>query len=70
MLNVIMKDILGTPAILIGLFSLISLLLQRKNAADTVSGTLRTIMGFIILGAGANVIIGSLDVFSKMFEKG
>jgi PTS system ascorbate-specific IIC component len=70
MLNVIMKDILGTPAILIGLFSLLGLILQRKSAADTVSGTLKTIMGFIILGAGANVIIGSLDVFSKMFEHG
>jgi PTS system ascorbate-specific IIC component len=69
MLNLI-TDVLGTPAILIGLFSLIGLLLQRKNAADTISGTLKTIMGFIILGAGANVIVGTLDNFGKMFEKG
>lgn len=70
MINVIMKDILGTPAILVGLFALIGLLLQRKNAAETVSGTLKTIMGFVILGAGAGVLVNSLDAFGKMFEKG
>jgi PTS system ascorbate-specific IIC component len=70
MLNVIMNDILGTPAILIGLFALVGLILQRKSIADTVSGTLKTVMGFIILGAGAGVLIGSLDNFGKMFEEG
>lgn len=70
MRDLIMKDILGSPAILVGLFALIGLLLQRKNIADTVSGTLKTIMGFLILGAGAGVLIKSLDIFSKMFEKG
>ena len=70
MINVIMKDILGTPAILIGLFALLGLILQKKSLADTVSGTLKTIMGFIILGAGAGVLIGALDIFGKMFEEG
>ncbi|NHM30677.1 PTS ascorbate transporter subunit IIC [Neobacillus terrae] len=70
MLNVIMKDILGTPAILIGIFALLGLILQRKSVADTISGTLKTVMGFIILGAGAGVLVGSLDIFGKMFEHG
>ncbi|SEM89859.1 PTS ascorbate transporter subunit IIC [Lihuaxuella thermophila] len=69
MFDMIMKDILGTPAILVGLFALIGLLLQKKGAADIVAGTLKTIMGFLIIGAGANVIIGSLDVFGKMFNQ-
>ncbi|WP_405155076.1 PTS ascorbate transporter subunit IIC [Paenibacillus sp. FSL K6-0108] len=68
MLNLIMKDILGTPSILVGLFALIGLLLQRKSAADIVSGTLKTVMGFVIIGAGATVLIGSLDKFSQMFN--
>ncbi|KYG34280.1 PTS ascorbate transporter subunit IIC [Priestia endophytica] len=69
MVDFIMKDILGTPSILIGLFALVGLLLQKKSAADTVSGTLKTVMGFVILGAGAAVIEGSLGVFRGMFEK-
>ncbi|MFC0470953.1 PTS ascorbate transporter subunit IIC [Halalkalibacter kiskunsagensis] len=68
MLEIIMKDILGTPAILVGLFALIGLLLQRKATTDIVSGTLKTIMGFVIIGAGAGVLIGSLDIFSQMFN--
>lgn len=68
MLQVIMNDILGEPAILIGLFALVGLLLQRKSSADVVSGTLKTVMGFLIIGAGATVLIGSLDIFGKMFD--
>ncbi|MBM7095718.1 PTS ascorbate transporter subunit IIC [Bacillus sp. H-16] len=69
MAELIMNDILGTPAILVGLFALMGLLLQKKGAADTVSGTLKTIMGFVILGVGAGVLISSLDFFSQMFER-
>lgn len=68
MLELIMNDILGTPAILIGLFALVGLLLQRKSSAEVVSGTMKTVMGFLIIGAGATVLIGSLDVFGKMFD--
>ncbi|GGI18009.1 PTS ascorbate transporter subunit IIC [Gottfriedia solisilvae] len=68
MLEIIMKDILGVPSILVGLFAFIGLLLQRKSSADIVSGTLKTVMGFIIIGAGAGVLIGALDIFSKMFN--
>ncbi|WP_232732417.1 PTS ascorbate transporter subunit IIC [Bacillus sp. mrc49] len=53
---------------LVGLFALVGLLLQRKAAADVVSGTLKTVMGFIIIGAGAAVLIGALDIFSQMFD--
>ncbi|ARI76283.1 PTS ascorbate transporter subunit IIC [Halobacillus mangrovi] len=69
MIDLIMKDILGTPAILVGLFALIGLLVQRKNTGDVVSGTLKTIMGFVILGAGANVLVQSLGQFSSMFNE-
>lgn len=69
MIDLVMKDILGTPAILVGLFALIGLLVQRKNGADVVSGTLKTILGFVILGAGATVITQSLGKFSSMFDK-
>lgn len=69
MFDLIMKDILGTPAILVGLFALFGLLLQRRGIADTVSGTLKTVMGFMILSAGATVITNSLGVFGTMFEK-
>lgn len=68
MVDLIMRDILGTPAILVGLFALIGLLLQKKDIANVISGTLKTIMGFVILGAGAGVLVASLNNFSSMFD--
>jgi len=68
MLDVIMNDILGTPAILVGLFAFVGLLIQKKSTSTVLSGTLKTVMGFVILGTGASVLIGSLNHFSKMFD--
>ncbi|MCU5773238.1 PTS ascorbate transporter subunit IIC [Erwiniaceae bacterium BAC15a-03b] len=68
MLSFIMQDVLGTPAILVGLFSLIGLLLQKKSFSEVVSGTTKTIMGFLILIAGAALVATTLTTFSQLFE--
>ena len=68
MLNLLINDVLGTPAILVGSFSSIGLLLQKKSLSEIVSGTLKTIMGFLILTIGADVISRTLTVFSALFE--
>lgn len=69
MLNVIL-DILKVPAILVGLISLIGLLLQKKSASDTIKGTIKTILGFIIIGGGAGILVGALVPFGQLFEVG
>ena len=56
MLQFIIHDVLGTPAILVGLFSLIGLLLQKKAFSDGISGTLKTITGFVKLTSVAAII--------------
>lgn len=68
MLKFIIQDVLGTPAILVGLFSLIGLLLQKKSCSDVISGTLKTIMGFLILTGGAGIVSASLASFSQLFS--
>jgi PTS system ascorbate-specific IIC component len=61
-------DVIGNPSILIGIFAFVGLILQKKSLSEIMSGTLKTVMGFIMIGAGANVIVSSLDVFGKMFN--
>ncbi|GGP22536.1 PTS ascorbate transporter subunit IIC [Silvimonas iriomotensis] len=61
-------DILSDPAILIGIFALIGLLLQKAKVSDVVAGTIKTILGFVILGAGAQILVGSLDIFRQVFD--
>ncbi len=68
MLQFIIHDVLGTPAILVGLFSMIGLLLQKKAVSEVISGTLKTIMGFVILTSGAAIIATTLTTFSQLFE--
>lgn len=68
MLQFIIHDVLGTPAILVGLFSLIGLFLQKIAFSDVISGTLKTIMGFVILTSGAAIIATTLTTFSQLFE--
>lgn len=68
MLKIIINDIFGTPAILVGFFAFLGLVLQKKSNAEIIAGTLKTIMGFIILGIGASVLVTTLTSFGTMFE--
>lgn len=60
----------GVPSILVGLIAMIGLLLQKKSASDVIKGTIKTIMGFLILGGGAGIVVGALTSFSSMFQQG
>lgn len=62
-------DILKTPSILVGFIALIGLLLQKKPASDVIKGTIKTILGFLVLGAGAGLVVSSLAPMGGMFEK-
>lgn len=64
-----LTDILSDPAFLIGLIILIGLVVQRKAFSEVVKGTLKGILGFLIIGAGATVLIGSLNYFGQLFQE-
>lgn len=59
---------LSTPAFIIGLIALIGLIASRRSASDVVKGTFKTILGFMILQAGAGIIVQGLVPFSQMFQ--
>ncbi len=63
-----LTDIAKNPAILVSLLALLGLLLQRKSVGDTIKGTLKTFIGFLVLTAGAGVIVSSLEPFGAMFQ--
>lgn len=63
-------DILKVPSILVGLIALVGLLMQKKSFPDVIKGTIKTILGFIVLGGGATVLVGSLAPLGGMFEYG
>ncbi len=69
MLKVIL-DILSVPAILVGLIALVGLVAQKKPVSDIIKGTVKTILGFLVLGGGAGIVVGALSHFGLMFQEG
>lgn len=62
-------NIFGVPAILLGSIVLLGLLLQKKSTSQTISGTFKAMIGFLIINAGAGVIVGALTVFEPMWKE-
>ncbi|MDR6121214.1 PTS system ascorbate-specific IIC component [Bacillus sp. SLBN-46] len=65
----LMMDILSQPAVLVALISFIGLVLQKKSMSDIIKGTTKSFLGFIVIAAGAGILVGSLDPFGKMFQE-
>ena len=62
-------NILSTPAILVGLLAMLGLVLQKKPIEVVIKGTVKTIVGFLVLSAGAAFLqSGSLNAFGDLFN--
>lgn len=66
----IVFQLLSQASILLGLVALLGLVLQKKSASQIIKGTLKTIIGVLIISAGANVISGALSPLGKMLNYG
>lgn len=62
------QQVLSTPAIFVGLIALVGLLLQKQDAQSCVKGTIKTILGFIVLNAGASVVQQAIIPFGDLFQ--
>jgi PTS system ascorbate-specific IIC component len=60
-LNLIMKDIVGTPALLIGIIAALGLMLQKKTFSEVLGGGVKTAAGYLIFNGGAGVVVGVLN---------
>ena len=65
----IANNVFREPASLIGLIALIGLLLQKKSASDVVTGTIKTILGFMIIQGGSTLIANSLGAFGPIWQE-
>lgn len=66
----ILKDILSQPAFLMGLISMFGLLALRKKTDKVIIGTLKPILGYLMLSAGAGVIQANLGPLADMIQTG
>ncbi|PMH39834.1 PTS ascorbate transporter subunit IIC [Vibrio sp. 10N.286.49.B3] len=64
-----MLGLLKEPAIMVGLIAFIGLVAQKSDVSTILKGTIKTVMGFLILGFGAGALIGALNNFSTVFTE-
>lgn len=62
-----MLGLLKEPAIMVGLIAFIGLVAQKADISTILKGTIKTVMGFLILGFGAGALVGALNNFSTVF---
>ncbi len=63
-------SLITLPAIVLGIIAMVGLLLQKKSAGDVFKGTLKTILGQLILGVGIGALINALIPIQTFFETG
>lgn len=66
----IIKDILSQPAFLMGIMSMCGLIALKKKTDKIIIGTLKPILGYLMLSAGANVIQANLGPLAEMIQHG
>ncbi len=60
-IDFITKDIMGQPALLVGLIAVLGLILQKKGFAAILAGGVKTALGYLIITSGSSVVVGVLN---------
>lgn len=68
MLDMILAQSRNT-ALIMGLIALIGLLLQKKSATDVISGTMKTVIGFMVFNIGSAWMSTIVQTFTELFNK-
>lgn len=62
----LVNEILAVPAFLIGIITAIGLIALRKSSGQVVGGAIKATLGFLLIGAGATLVVASLDPLGNM----
>ncbi|MCC5890225.1 MAG: PTS ascorbate transporter subunit IIC [Alkalibacterium sp.] len=61
--------ILRNPPVLLGIIAAIGLIVQRKNIADIIKGSLSAAFGMFILDTGVGLIVGTIIPINDAFQE-
>ncbi len=63
-------QLIQIPAIILGLIAMVGLILQNKSFGEVLTGTVKTIIGLLILSVGIGALINALIPIQNMFQAG
>ena len=61
----VIVDFMSEPSVLIGIIVIVGLVLQKKPIEDVIKGTIKAMVGFVVIAAAAGVIVGSIKWRAK-----
>ncbi|MGW7413775.1 PTS ascorbate transporter subunit IIC [Streptomyces sp. NPDC054863] len=64
----LVNEILSQPAYLIGIITAVGLIALRKSAGQVVGGAIKATLGFLLIGAGAGLVVNSLAPLGEMIQ--
>ncbi|MGW3012590.1 PTS ascorbate transporter subunit IIC [Streptomyces sp. NPDC001219] len=64
----LVNEILSQPAYLIGLITAAGLIALKKSTGQVVGGALKATLGFLLIGAGAGLVVSSLGPLGGMIQ--
>ncbi|AQQ16249.1 Ascorbate-specific permease IIC component UlaA [Corynebacterium glaucum] len=64
----IVNEILAVPAFLIGIITAVGLAALRKSAGQVIGGAIKATLGFLLIGAGATLVVASLEPLGVMIQ--
>ncbi len=59
-INFLINEVFVQAPVFLGFIALIGLLLQKRSGADVLEGTIKVVVGIVVLNAGIGVFLGSL----------
>lgn len=57
------------PTFMLGMVALIGLLLQRKKSNEVIEGTMKSMVGVLILFAGVDLLVSTIEPIATLFSK-
>lgn len=64
----VVNEILSVPAYLIGIITAVGLVAMRKPVGTVIGGALKATLGFLLVGAGATLVVSSLEPLGVMIQ--
>ncbi|WP_342319339.1 PTS ascorbate transporter subunit IIC [Corynebacterium mayonis] len=64
----LVNEVLAVPAFLIGIITAVGLIALRKPAGQVVGSAIKATLGFLLIGAGATLVVASLEPLGEMIQ--
>lgn len=69
-IDFIVNDVLAQAPIIVALVAMVGLIALKKSVGQIITGTMKTLLGFLVLIAGTQILVGTLGYLGEVFQQG